>query len=91
MGEQLVGATCLYAVYGPVSRRRSVARVGNPPPVVTAPDARGWLRRLPAGPPLSLGGLPFEAREDRQTATSSGLQIPVLSAQSSLRRPHQHG
>ncbi|WUM75097.1 serine/threonine-protein phosphatase [Streptomyces sp. NBC_00328] len=63
VGEQLVGATCLYAVYDPVSRRRSVAPVGHPPPGVTAPDARGWLRRLPAGPPLSLAGLPFEARE----------------------------
>ncbi|MGW2781236.1 SpoIIE family protein phosphatase [Streptomyces populi] len=35
-----VGATCLYAMYAPVSRRRSVARGGHPPPVVTAPDAR---------------------------------------------------
>ncbi|MEU3281663.1 SpoIIE family protein phosphatase [Streptomyces antibioticus] len=63
MGGQLVGATCLYAAYDPVSRRRSAAHVGHPPPVVTAPDARGWRRRLPAGPSLGPGELPFAARE----------------------------
>ncbi|MGQ4415116.1 SpoIIE family protein phosphatase [Streptomyces sp. SAS_269] len=63
VGEQVVGATCLYAVYDPVSRRCSMARAGHPPPVVTAPDGRAAPLDLPAGPPLGLGGLPFEARE----------------------------
>ncbi|MEG3628168.1 SpoIIE family protein phosphatase [Streptomyces poriticola] len=63
VGEQVVGATCLYAVYDPVSRRCSVARAGHPPPVVTAPDGHAAPLDLPAGPPLGLGGLPFEARE----------------------------
>ncbi|MET9411693.1 SpoIIE family protein phosphatase [Streptomyces sp. NPDC002935] len=63
VGEQVVGATCLYAVYDPVSRRCSVARAGHPPPVVTGPDGQAALLDLPAGPPLGLGGLPFEARE----------------------------
>ncbi|MFB7241224.1 SpoIIE family protein phosphatase [Streptomyces populi] len=63
VGEQVVGATCLYAVYDPVSRRCSVARAGHPPPVVTAPDGQAAPLDLPAGPPLGLGGLPFEARE----------------------------
>ncbi|WP_409473971.1 SpoIIE family protein phosphatase [Streptomyces sp. HC307] len=63
VGEQVVGATCLYAVYDPVSGRCSVARAGHPPPVVTAPDGQAALLDLPAGPPLGLGGLPFEARE----------------------------
>ncbi|MFJ3718557.1 SpoIIE family protein phosphatase [Streptomyces sp. NPDC090057] len=63
VGEQVVGATCLYAVYDPVSGRCSVARAGHPPPVVTAPDGQVALLDLPAGPPLGLGGLPFEARE----------------------------
>ena len=31
-----VGATCLYAVYDPVSRRCTLARAGHPPPVVRA-------------------------------------------------------
>lgn len=63
VGEQVVGATCLYAVYDPVSGRCSVARAGHPPPVVTAPDGHVTLLDLPAGPPLGLGGLPFEARD----------------------------
>ncbi|MFF0794145.1 SpoIIE family protein phosphatase [Streptomyces spiralis] len=63
VGEQVVGATCLYAVYDPVSGRCSAARAGHPPPVVTAPDEQAALLDLPAGPPLGLGGLPFEARD----------------------------
>ncbi|MDK1342798.1 SpoIIE family protein phosphatase [Streptomyces sp. 378] len=61
--QQTVSATCLYAVYDPISRRCSAARAGHPPPVVTSPDGRAELLDLPAGPPLGLGGLPFEARE----------------------------
>ncbi|MEU9139910.1 SpoIIE family protein phosphatase [Streptomyces sp. NPDC048404] len=91
MGEQLVGATCLHAVYAPVSRRRSVARVGNPPPVVTAPDAREWLRRLPAGPPRSLGGLPFEAREiDKLRPPAASRSPPSLPRAPSVA-PTKHG
>jgi serine phosphatase RsbU (regulator of sigma subunit) len=63
VGEQVVGATCLYAVYDPVSGRCSVARAGHPPLVVTAPDGQASLLDLPACPPLGLGGLPFEARD----------------------------
>ncbi|UIX35279.1 SpoIIE family protein phosphatase [Streptomyces sp. GQFP] len=58
-----VGATCLYAVYDPVSRHCTLARAGHPPPaVVTAGGAVRFLD-LPAGPPLGLGGLPFEATD----------------------------
>ncbi|MFG3207706.1 SpoIIE family protein phosphatase [Streptomyces sp. NPDC048192] len=63
VGEQVVGATCLYAVYDPVSRLCSMARAGHPPPVVTAPGGQAAPLDLPAGPPLGLGGLPFEAQE----------------------------
>ncbi|MFE9493173.1 SpoIIE family protein phosphatase [Streptomyces collinus] len=63
VGEQVVGATCLYAVYDPVSGRCSMARAGHPPPVVTSPDGQPAPLELPAGPPLGLGGLPFEARD----------------------------
>ncbi|MGW7367519.1 SpoIIE family protein phosphatase [Streptomyces sp. NPDC054841] len=62
-GDQVVGATCLYAVYDPVSRHCSLARAGHPPPVVVTPDGDASLPDLPAGPPLGLGGLPFEAAE----------------------------
>ncbi|MFF6781193.1 SpoIIE family protein phosphatase [Streptomyces sp. NPDC012510] len=58
-----VGATCLYAVYDPVSRRCTLARAGHPLPVVVNPDGTADLLDLPAGPPLGLGGLPFEALE----------------------------
>ncbi|MFD2684376.1 SpoIIE family protein phosphatase [Streptomyces phyllanthi] len=61
--QQVLSATCLYAVYDPVSRRCTAARAGHPPPVVTTPDGQASLLDLPAGPPLGLGGLPFEARE----------------------------
>ncbi|OEJ98411.1 SpoIIE family protein phosphatase [Streptomyces thermolilacinus] len=62
-GEQIVGASCLYAVYDPISRRCSLARAGHPPPVVVRPDGRPVLAELPEGPPLGLGGLPFESTE----------------------------
>ncbi|MFE9645494.1 SpoIIE family protein phosphatase [Streptomyces sp. NPDC006365] len=58
-----VGATCLYAVYDPVSRRCTLARAGHPLPVVVSPDGTAELLAVPAGPPLGLGGLPFEAME----------------------------
>ncbi|MFE4969503.1 SpoIIE family protein phosphatase [Streptomyces sp. NPDC056660] len=58
-----VGATCLYAVYDPVTRRCAMARAGHPPPIVVAPDGRAWFAEMPAGPPLGLGGMAFEATE----------------------------
>ncbi|MFI1710659.1 SpoIIE family protein phosphatase [Streptomyces griseoruber] len=58
-----VGATCLYAVYDPVSRRCALARAGHPPPALVRPDGGVELLDLPAGPPLGLGGLPFESVE----------------------------
>ncbi|WP_329320807.1 SpoIIE family protein phosphatase [Streptomyces sp. NBC_01262] len=58
-----IGATCLYAVYDPVSRRCTFARAGHPLPAVVYPDGRIEFPELPAGPALGLGGLPFEAAE----------------------------
>ncbi|TQJ57381.1 SpoIIE family protein phosphatase [Streptomyces sp. SLBN-115] len=58
-----VGASCLYAVYDPVSRRCTLARAGHPPPVVLRPDGPARRVELPAGPALGLGGLPFESAE----------------------------
>ncbi|MET8678985.1 SpoIIE family protein phosphatase [Streptomyces sp. NPDC004647] len=57
----VLGATCLYAVYDPVSRKCGLARAGHPAPAVVAPDGTVDFPELPAGPPLGLGGLPFEA------------------------------
>ncbi|MCC5474786.1 SpoIIE family protein phosphatase [Streptomyces barringtoniae] len=58
-----IGATCLYAVYDPVSRRCAMARAGHPPPVVVAPDGHAYFPEIPAGPPLGLGGMAFESGE----------------------------
>jgi PAS domain S-box-containing protein len=61
--ENEIGATCLYAVYDPVSRRCCLARAGHPPPALVTPDGTASFLDLPAGPPLGLGGLPFESSE----------------------------
>ncbi|MGP4000567.1 SpoIIE family protein phosphatase [Streptomyces sp. 8N706] len=57
------GVTCLYAVYDPVSRRCTMARAGHLPPVILAPEGGSFLPDIPPGPPLGLGGLPFESLE----------------------------
>ncbi|GAA2664698.1 hypothetical protein GCM10010307_86450 [Streptomyces vastus] len=59
----IVGATCLYAVYDPVSRRRTLTRAGHPVPAVVGPDGAVDFVDLPSGPPLGLGGMPFETVE----------------------------
>ncbi|UUU26815.1 SpoIIE family protein phosphatase/ATP-binding protein [Streptomyces sp. DSM 40750] len=59
----ITGATCLYAIYDPVSRRCTVARAGHPPLAVARPDGTVEFPDVPAGPPLGLGGLPFETAE----------------------------
>ncbi|MER5833970.1 SpoIIE family protein phosphatase [Streptomyces sp. NPDC002130] len=58
-----IGATCLYAVYDPVSRRCSLARAGHPVPALLTPGGAVEFLDVPAGLPLGLGGLPFEAVE----------------------------
>ncbi|MER5209553.1 SpoIIE family protein phosphatase [Streptomyces sp. NPDC002838] len=62
-GGGIIGATCLYAVYDPTSQRCTMARAAHPPPALVHPDGNVSFPDLPAGPPLGLGGLPFEAAE----------------------------
>nr|WP_257003715.1 SpoIIE family protein phosphatase [Streptomyces sp. SA15] len=62
-GGGIIGATCLYAVYDPTSQQCTMARAGHPPPALVHPDGDVSFPDLPAGPPLGLGGLPFEAAE----------------------------
>uniref|UniRef100_UPI0006E24E9F SpoIIE family protein phosphatase n=1 Tax=Streptomyces graminilatus TaxID=1464070 RepID=UPI0006E24E9F len=59
----VLGATCLYAVYDPVTQLCTMARAGHPPPAVVAPGGKVTFLDLPAGPPLGLGSLPFESAE----------------------------
>ncbi|MFF3205538.1 SpoIIE family protein phosphatase [Streptomyces sp. NPDC002962] len=62
-GVGIIGATCLYAIYDPTSQRCLLARAGHPPPALVRPDGEVSYPDLPAGPPLGLGGLPFDAVE----------------------------
>ncbi|KUJ64045.1 histidine kinase [Streptomyces albus subsp. albus] len=62
-GKAITGATCLYAIYDPVSRRCTMARAGHPPPALVHQDGTVEFVDLPGGPPLGLGGLPFETAE----------------------------
>jgi serine phosphatase RsbU (regulator of sigma subunit)/anti-sigma regulatory factor (Ser/Thr protein kinase)/PAS domain-containing protein len=70
----VTGATCLYAVYDPVSRRCTIARAGHPPPALIHPDGSVEFPEVPAGPPLGLGGLPFETA-DLELAEGSRLVL----------------
>ncbi|WP_432153248.1 SpoIIE family protein phosphatase [Streptomyces tricolor] len=60
---ELVGATCLYAIYDPVTRRCVMARAGHLAPALVHPDGSVTFPDVPAGPPLGLGGLPFRTAE----------------------------
>ncbi|MFF7550465.1 SpoIIE family protein phosphatase [Streptomyces canus] len=62
-GAGVIGATCLYAIYDPTTQRCLMARAGHPPPALVRPDGTVTYPELPAGPPLGLGGLPFDAAE----------------------------
>ncbi|MFH9826644.1 ATP-binding SpoIIE family protein phosphatase [Streptomyces bobili] len=72
-GADEISATCLYAVYDPVSRLCSLASAGHLPPAVVAPPTSGirvgsasrtvGFPELQIGPPLGLGGLPFETTQ----------------------------
>jgi serine phosphatase RsbU (regulator of sigma subunit)/PAS domain-containing protein/anti-sigma regulatory factor (Ser/Thr protein kinase) len=62
-GGGFVGATCLYAIYDPVTRRCVMADAGHPAPALVDPEgAVTFLAPLP-GPPLGVGGHPFETLE----------------------------
>ncbi|MET9393517.1 SpoIIE family protein phosphatase [Streptomyces sp. NPDC006624] len=58
-----VGAACLYAVYDPVDGTCAMAAAGQPAPAVVLPDGSVTFADLPQGPPLGVGGPPFEAVE----------------------------
>ncbi|MFD9600739.1 SpoIIE family protein phosphatase [Streptomyces sp. NPDC059970] len=59
----VTGATCLYAIYDPVSGRCTMARAGHLKPVIVDPEGTPEFADVPGGPPLGLGGLPFETLE----------------------------
>ncbi|WP_351230678.1 SpoIIE family protein phosphatase [Streptomyces sp. NPDC002133] len=62
--DAAVGATCLYAVYDPVTRKCTMATAGHLPPAIIDPKGRVTFPDLPTGVPLGIGlGIPFEAVE----------------------------
>ncbi|MFI1469538.1 SpoIIE family protein phosphatase [Streptomyces wuyuanensis] len=53
-------ATCVYAVYDPVTRRCTFANAGHLPPVLVEPGEEALMLDVPPGMPLGVGGEPFE-------------------------------
>ncbi|TXS32348.1 GAF domain-containing protein [Streptomyces sp. ms191] len=69
--EAVAGATCLYAVYDPVSGRCVLARAGHPGPALVSPDGSVTFPDIPVAPPLGVGGgLPVETAVLRLAADS---------------------
>ncbi|GAA0390982.1 hypothetical protein Acor_19110 [Acrocarpospora corrugata] len=56
-------ATCVYAVYDPVTRSCAIARAGHVPPVLIHEDGATEIIELPACLPLGIGNEPLEMRE----------------------------
>ncbi|MEU7299015.1 amino acid permease [Streptomyces sp. NPDC007206] len=62
--DEALGVSCVYAVYDPVSAQCSLARAGNLVPAVVDPRTGLVHRpRVPPGPPLGVGGLPYQSTE----------------------------
>ncbi|PIB07935.1 protein phosphatase [Streptomyces sp. HG99] len=58
--HDIVGGTCLYAVYDPVTRRCAIASAGHPPPILVRPDGTAEVVRISPGPPLAVCTMPYE-------------------------------
>ncbi len=64
-GDSITGATCLYAIYDPVSGLCTMATAGHFAPGLVRPDGTVDFLDVPVFPPLGLHGLPFETAELR--------------------------
>ncbi|MEV6795282.1 SpoIIE family protein phosphatase [Streptomyces sp. NPDC051320] len=62
-GAGITGATCLYAIYDPVSGNCTMARAGHPGPALVLPDGSVEFPDAPAGLPLGLCIRPFESTD----------------------------
>ncbi|WP_425443467.1 SpoIIE family protein phosphatase [Streptomyces monashensis] len=58
-----VGPGCVYVVYDPVDGQCTMAAADHPAPVVVLPDSTVVRVDVPQGPPLGVGGPPFESVE----------------------------
>ncbi|MFJ8660822.1 SpoIIE family protein phosphatase [Streptomyces sp. NPDC093795] len=79
------GATCLYVTYDPVTRRCLAASAGHPPPALVAPDGTVGYLDVSPGPPLGVGGLPFEPVE---TEVADGSVLALYTDGLIERRGH---
>ncbi|MER6356977.1 SpoIIE family protein phosphatase [Streptomyces sp. NPDC001634] len=62
--DDAMGVTCVYAVYDPVSGQCSLARAGQSLLTIVDPYTGVAHRpQLPPGPPLGIGGPPYESTE----------------------------
>jgi serine phosphatase RsbU (regulator of sigma subunit)/PAS domain-containing protein/anti-sigma regulatory factor (Ser/Thr protein kinase) len=59
--QDTIGATCLYAVYDPTTCECTVASAGHPPPVLIDPACTAHVIDVHPGPPLGVGGAPFQS------------------------------
>ncbi|MFI6084799.1 SpoIIE family protein phosphatase [Streptomyces sp. NPDC051217] len=57
-----VGATCLYAIYDPLTRQCTLASAGQLPAVAMHPGGSTEFIDVLPGPPLGVGGVPFESK-----------------------------
>ncbi|WP_432000520.1 SpoIIE family protein phosphatase [Streptomyces sioyaensis] len=71
IGSDGTGATCLYAVYDPVTHRCAIAGAGHPPPALVRPHGTADFIELDPGPPLGVGGMPFPVTEIEVAPTST--------------------
>lgn len=55
LGDAEIAATCIYAVYDPVTATCDIARAGHPPPLLARPGSRAGFPELPPGLPLGTG------------------------------------
>lgn len=95
-GGGVTGATCLYAIYDPASGRCTMARAGHLQPVIVSPDGHAVFADVPGGPPLGLGGMPFETldvqlpQDSRLVLYTDGLVeqrgVHLLTSLEDLRR-----
>jgi hypothetical protein len=56
-------ATCLYAIYDPVTQVCTFTRAGHPPPAMVWPDGGVCFAQSVPDPPLGVAGPPFEVVE----------------------------
>jgi anti-sigma regulatory factor (Ser/Thr protein kinase) len=61
--DQAWSATCVYAIYDPVTRTCTVARAGHPAPALVLPDGRVELLDVPPAPPLGQGAAEYGVTE----------------------------